>query len=108
MTTANYTNTINFKPTQTGVYVTGVSCQTTNATFSNGAWSAWSTPKVILLQQKPFAVIPQTVSIAPPTSTITITNTSFFNSIVTAIQNFINSIITVSYTHLTLPTKRIV
>ena len=92
MTTANYTNIINFKPTQTGVYVAGVSCQTTNATFSNGAWSAWSIPKVILLQQKPFAVIPQTVSITPP-STITITNTSFFNSIVTAIQNFINSII---------------
>ena len=93
MTTANYTNTINFKPTQTGVYVAGVSCQTTNATFSNGAWSAWSTPKVILLQQKPFAVIPQTESITPPTSTITITNTSFFNSIATAIQSFINSII---------------
>jgi len=94
MTTANYNNTINFKPTQIGVYVAGVSCQTTNATFSNGAWSAWSTPKVILLQQKPFAVIPQTVSITPPTTSITITNTSFFSSITAAIQSFINSIIT--------------
>lgn len=55
-TGAAFSNTIIYTPTATGVYIFGAACVTTNTTFSNGVWSAWSTPNVTLSTYTAFKV----------------------------------------------------
>ena len=39
---------LSYTPTSIGIYIFGLACVTSNTTFSNGAWTAWSTPNITL------------------------------------------------------------
>lgn len=65
-TGSSYSPTLSYTPTSTGVYIVGAACITTNTTFTNGAWTSWSTPNVTLSTYQVYKV--------PQLYTLTLTN----------------------------------
>lgn len=61
-----YNATVTYVPQQAGVYVFGISCETSNATFTT-SWGAWSAPVQSVSAYKPVDVLAQGTSIQPPT-----------------------------------------
>lgn len=92
MTSANYSNSFSFIPSEVGIYVIGSSCLSSNTTYANGVWSNWTTPSIIYQQNKAIAVVSQNTSVAAPVTSVNISN-SFFDSISQDISSFINGIL---------------
>ncbi len=61
-----YSQTLSYKPTSVGIYIFGEACVTTNTTFSNGAWTAWTTPNITLSTYQAYKV--------PQLYTVTLSN----------------------------------
>jgi len=99
-TTPSYVKNFSFTPEQTGIFIAGASCVSASTTFSNGAWSAWSTPVVIAQSNRALDIVALNVSITPPpnpvsisTSNISVLVVNYINGIIASIENGIGSLI---------------
>ncbi len=94
MTTPDYNNIFTFTPEDSGVYVAGVSCLSSQTSFSNGKWSNWTSPSQIYSSYQAFDVVPKSVSLSSPTTGVQISSSSnFFNNLLNGINSFISGII---------------
>lgn len=66
-TTSSYSTTLMYTPTDASVYLFGISCETSNSTFTT-TWSAWSPITPVLNTYQAQDVLNQGASLQPPTT----------------------------------------
>lgn len=90
MTSANYSDSFSFVPQNIGIYVVGSSCLSSNTTYANGEWSNWTAPSIIYQQDKAIAVVSKNYSVSAPVTSVNISSSNFFGSILQDLSNFMN------------------
>lgn len=87
----NYSTTFNYPSANVGNYIVGGVCETTNATYTNGKWAAWSTPITSSNSSANITVVYQPSTSPPPPPLISSIN-SFFSTITKWIEGILSKL----------------